>query len=91
MLGMRDGLRSSDLDGLAGWVKSHGQESQLVVPYAQAKALLDDLRQLQQGAVLLRKQNKKLRLRIALLKEAAGDAGLGSDEADDGTPLDDRG
>jgi len=85
---MRDGLRTTDLDGLAGWVKSHGAAAELVLTYSQAKALLESLRQLQQGGILLRKQNKKLRLRIALLKEAAGVTGdadpddLESDERD---------
>ena len=83
MLRMRDGLKSSDLEGLAAWVKHHGAEGQLTLPFPQAKGLLESLRQLQQGAVLLRKQNKKLRLRVAQLKEAAGAAGIDTgDDAD---------
>ena len=79
---MAEGLKRPDLEGLAGWVKSHAEATTLTLPYAQAKALLDDLRTLQQSAVLLRKQNKKLRLRLAALKEEAGTADA-SDPDDD--------
>lgn len=68
-------------------MKSHGVDTQLVLPFAQAKALLESLRQLQQGAVLLRKQNKKLRLRIALLKEEVGDTSV--EDPDDVADSDD--
>jgi hypothetical protein len=73
---MTNDLKRADLDSLGQWVKAHASGAELVIPFAQAKALLDELRQMQQGAVLLRKQNKKLRLRIALLKE-----GSATDEA----------
>jgi hypothetical protein len=50
---------------LQRWVRSHVDGATLTLSFAQAKALLDELKRLRQSDAMLRQQNKKLRRREA--------------------------
>lgn len=70
---MSTSLRTADRAGLQAWVQAHGPSATLAVPHAQAKALLDEIRRLEQSSGLLRKQNAKLRARLQRLGAEADD------------------
>lgn len=70
---MNTTLPSADRQGLQAWVKAHGPSATLSLPHAQAKALLDEIRRLEQSSGLLRKQNAKLRARLQRLGAEADD------------------
>jgi hypothetical protein len=55
----------SDIAELQTWVERHGEGASLTLSFVQAKALLDELKRLQQSDGMLRRQNKKLRRREA--------------------------
>ena len=83
MATMNQGLTTADLAGLSRWVKEHSAGAIVPLAFSQAKALLDEMKRLQQSSELLRKQNKKLRLRLSGL-------GVPPDAADgDGEPVPD--
>ncbi len=58
-------LRSADFTSLAGWVKANGPDAVLQLQQPQARALLEEYKRLRQSSDLLRKQNRKLRVRLA--------------------------
>jgi hypothetical protein len=74
------------LPDLRAWLKNHASENaELTLGRVDVKALSDELQRLQQGNDRLRKQNRKVRSKIAKLRagEAVADD---DDEADDLDP-----
>ena len=77
---MPDDTTPQDLPDLGGWLRRHDGTGTLTLARDEVAAVVHEIKRLQQSADRLRKQNNKLRKRVARLKgggEDLADAGDG--------------
>lgn len=57
---------------LAKWIRNHAAHDQLSLSYSEATALNNELKRLEQSADRLRKQNRKVRIKIDRIRAEHG-------------------